>query len=212
VRPAILLTISLILCYLPAPAETIDEVVAAVGDTPILRSDLHLAEAVLLVDLNPAESAADLGSRLLEARIRLELQFRDLEASGTLYRLDIDVAAARASLVGRVGGEETLAPVLAANGLTAADLDELALRIAAVSAFIEQRLRPRVRISSEEVRAAYQELVVGPIEATGEVVPPLEEVQEQLHLLLAERKLNGEIERWLQSAAEQLEVTRFHRR
>ncbi|HPA80169.1 MAG TPA: hypothetical protein PLS95_05085 [Thermoanaerobaculales bacterium] len=210
-KPAILTAISLILCTLPAAAETIDEVVAAVGDTPILRSDLHLAELVRLVDPGPAETAEDLGARLLEARIRLELQFRDLEASGTLYRLDIDVAASRATLVERAGGEEAVAPALAASGLTAADLDELALRVAAVGAFIEQRLRPRVRVGTEEVRAAYQELVARPIEGAGETAPPFEEVQEQLHLLLAERKLNGEIERWLDAAAEQLEVTRFHR-
>jgi len=210
VKPLIAFLICLILLYLPALAETIDEVAAAVGTTPILRSDLRLAELVRLVELDPAESADDFGSRLLEARIRLELQFRDLEASGTLYRLDIDVSSARAALVERAGGDAVIAPALAATGLTAGDLDELALRIAAVDAYVDQRLRPRVRVGSDELRAAYQELVVGPIEGTGETAPPLESVQEQLHLLLAERALNGEIERWLLSAAERFEVTRFH--
>jgi hypothetical protein len=190
-------------------AETVDEVVAAVGTTPILRSDLRLAELVRLTGPGPAESADDGGSRLLEARIRLELQFRDLEASGTLYRLDIDVSSARGALVERAGGEAVVTPALAASGLTTADLDELALRIAVVNAYVEQRLRPRVRVGAEELRAAYEELVVAPIEGTGQTAPPLESVQEQLHLLVAERALNAEIERWLASAAEQFEVTRF---
>jgi hypothetical protein len=111
--------------------------------------------------------------------------------------------------VERAGGDPAIEPALAAYGLTAADLDELALRIAVVSACVGQRLRPRVRVGAEELRAAYEELVVAPIEGTGQTAPPLESVQEQLHLLVAERALNAEIERWLASAAEQFEVTRF---
>lgn len=197
---------------MPVTAETIDEVAAAVGTTPILRSDLRLAELVLLEEPAPGESAEDFGTRLLEARIRLELQFRDLEASGTLYRLDIDLGPARARLVERAGGDAAVAAALAANGLTAADLDELALRIAVVDAFIEQRLRPRVRVGADELAAAYQELVAGPIDAAGQSPPALESVQEELHRLLAERALNDEIERWHLAASEQIEVTRFHRR
>lgn len=204
--------ISLILLHLPVEAEVIDEVAAAVGTTPILRSDLRLAELVRLEEPEPGESAEDFGARLLDARIRLELQFRDLEASGTLYRLDIDVGPARAGLVEQAGGDAAVEAALMANGLTAADLDELALRIAVVDGFIEQRLRPRVRVGTDELRAAYQELVAGPIEAAGQSPPPLESVQEELHRLLAERALNDEIERWLRAATEQIEVTRFQRR
>lgn len=208
-KPLIAALISLILLYLPVSAETVDEVVAAVGTTPILRSDLRLAELVRLVETAPDEPPADHGARLLEARIRLELQFHDLEASGSLYRLDLDVGPARTALVERAGGEATAAAALAANGLTDADLDELALRIAAVNAYVDQRLRPRVRVGSDELRAAYQELVVGPLAGTGEAPPPFESVQEQIHLVLAERALNAEIERWLAAASEQLDVTRF---
>jgi hypothetical protein len=212
VKPSHLVLISLILFHLPAAAETIDEVAAAVGTTPILRSDLRLAELVRLEEPAPGESAEDFGARLLDARIRLELQFRDLEASGTLYRLDLDLGPARARLVERAGGEAAVEAGLAVNGLTSADLDELALRIAVVNAFIEQRLRPRIRVGSDEIRAAYQELVAGPSEAAGQSPPPLESVQGELHRLLAERALNDEIERWLLAAAEQIEVTRFQRR
>lgn len=204
--------ICLILLHLPVEAEVIDEVAAAVGTTPILRSDLRLAELVRLEEPESGESAEEFGARLLDARIRLELQFRDLEASGTLYRLDIDVGPARAGLVERAGGDAAVEAALMANGLTAADLDELALRVAVVDAFIEQRLRPRVRVGSDELAAAYRELVAGPIEAAGQSPPPLESVQEELHRLLAERALNDEIERWLSAATEQIEVTRFHRR
>ena len=109
----------------------------------------------------------------------------------------------------RAGGEDSLLPRLAEHGLTWADLDELSLRMASAAAFAEQRLRPRIRISLEELQAAYQELVVDELEPSGEPVPPLTAVQDQLHQVLVERKLNDEIEQWLESAVDKLEVTRF---
>ena len=100
---------------------------------------------------------------------------------------------------------------LSPNGLSWPDLEELALRIAAVDAYVEQRLRPRVAVSMEEIEAAYQELLVAEIATADEPPPPVAMVQDQLRTLLVERKLNEEIERWLARAEERLEVTRFSR-
>jgi len=197
--------------HLSVAGETIEEVVAAVGNTPILRSDLYLAEAVKLVERNPTESESAYTARLLETRINLELQFRDLEASGTLFRLELDVAEQRAALAARAGGEKALVPRLELEGLTVEDLDELSLRMASANAYIEQRLRPRIRVTAEEIQTTYHDLVVREMEAAGESAPPLEDVQDQVRQLLVERKLNDEIERWLESAAEQHEVTLFYR-
>jgi hypothetical protein len=190
VRRFALILISCISSYLPLLGETIDEVVAAVGNTPILRSDLALAALVRLGEPDDKGSADEDPSRLLA----------------------LDVESARATLVARAGGWDALEPALAAHGLTDADLDELSLRVAAVNAYIEQRLRPRVRVTSEDVKAAYQELIVAEAQRSGGEPPPLESVQDRLHRLLVERSLNDEIERWLESAAEQNEVTRFHQR
>jgi hypothetical protein len=63
----------------------------------------------------------------------------------------------------------------------------------------------------DEIEAAYQQLLVDEIAASDEPVPPLAAVREQLHLILVERKLNDEIERWLARARERQEVLRFSR-
>jgi hypothetical protein len=204
-----LLLIPLIASHFAVAQLIIEEVVAVVGATPILRSDVSLAELVRLLESDPGESRSSYRSRLLGARVRLELQYRDLADSGTLYRLSIDVETARATMVERAGGEEHLRIRMEEFGLAWVDLDELGLRIAAAAAYTEQRLRPRVRVSLEELQTAYQELVVSELEQDGQPVPPLTEVRDQLHQLLVERKLNTEIERWLESAAERHEVTRF---
>ena len=203
--------IFLILCHLPANGETIEEVVAAVGATPILHSDIVLAQLVVLVDPTPGESQSAYASRLLDARINLELQFRDLEESGTLYRLEFDVAASRKTLTERAGGETVVSAELESHGLTPGDLEELSLRQASATAYIEQRLQPRIRVTTEEIQTTYQDVLVAEMDAAGQTSPPLDEVQDQIRRLLMERKLNDEIEAWLATAAEQHEVTRFYR-
>jgi len=191
--------------------ETVEEVLAVVGSTPILLSDVDLAALVRLVDVEPFETADSYRSRLLDARVRLEIEFRDIEDSGLLLRLELDPQRARQRLIQRGGGEAALFGEFEEHGLQAADLDELALRVAAVDAFVQQRLRPRISVNMDEIEAAYQQLLVDEIAASDEPVPPLATVREQLHQLLVERKLNDEIERWLARARERQEVLQFNR-
>lgn len=189
--------------------ETVEEVLAVVGSTPILLSDVELAALVRLIDAEPFESAEAYRARILDTRIRLEIEFRDIEEGGLLLRLELDPARARQRLIERGGGEAQLLDEFEGTGLQMADLDELALRVAAVDAFVQQRLRPRVSVNMDEIEAAYQQLLVDEIAASDEPVPPLAVVRDRLHQILVERKLNEEIERWLARAMERQEVLRF---
>ena len=191
--------------------ETVEEVLAVVGNTPILLSDVELAALIRLVDTEPDEPADTYRSRLLDARIRLEIEFRDIEDGGLLLRLDLDPQRARQLLIERGGGEARLDREFEARGLVTADLDELVLRVAAVDAFVQQRLRPRISVNMDEIEAAYQQLLVDEIATSDEPIPPLATVRDQLYQLLVERKLNDEIERWLARAMERQEVLRFSR-
>jgi len=188
--------------------QTVEEVLAVVGDTPILHSDVELAVLLEFVDREPVETHR---SRVLDARIRLEIEFRDLEDGGLLYRLELDTTKVRESLIAGAGGEEALDRKLLANGLVWPDVNELVLRIAAVNAFVDQRLLPRVSVSMEEIEAAYQDLLVKEIAASDESIPPLATVREHLRQILVARKLNDEIERWVVRASERQEVMRFSR-
>lgn len=190
--------------------EPVEEVVAVVDRTPLLRSDIDLAELLKLVDRPVGATETDYRSALLEARIQLEVQFRDLEATGVLYRLELDVAGVRRAVLSAAGNMDSLSDELAAAGLGDADIDELALRICASNAYAEQRLRPRISVTLEEIETAYRNLAVE-LESQGEIAPPLTSVQDQLSRLIAERKLNDEIERWVARALEEREVTRFVR-
>jgi hypothetical protein len=188
--------------------EIVEEVLAVVGDTPILHSDVELALLLDIVEREPVETQR---SRVLDARIRLEIEFRDLEDGGLLYRLELDTTEVRESLIAGAGGEEALDRNLSANGLVWPDVDELVLRIAAVNAFVDQRLLPRISVSMEEIEAAYQDLLVKEIAASDESIPPLATVSGHLRQILVARKLNDEIERWVERASERQEIMRFSR-
>lgn len=213
-KPATTIIILLILGHLTAAQglvrEAVEEVVAVVDRTPILASDIDLTELLDIPAHTPSGSETDRWSALLDARIRLEVQFRDLETSGVLYRLDLDVAGVRRSLLDSVGGIEAIREDLLTTGLDDSDLDELALRICAVNAYAEQRLRPRISVSLQEIEAAYRDFAAE-ITSAGEEAPSMTAVNEQLHRLVAERKLNDEIERWVERASDEREVTRFVR-
>jgi hypothetical protein len=198
-----LLSVALLLTVVASA--TVEEVVAVVGRTPILASDLALARMVALVVPGAGEPDASYASRLLEARIRLELQYRHLEETGILYRLSFDPGVAADHLARGLGPEPDAR--LAESGLGRDDLHELAVRLAATTAYVEQRLRARVHVSASEVEVEYARLLDGT--GSREAPPPLFEITDRVQQLLTERKLNTEIERWLEQARERVEVTRF---
>ncbi len=198
----------LFLC-LTGPAlagEPVEEVLAEVSGTPILRSDLELAWAVALLERTKDESEAAYRDRLLETRINLELQLRDIEESGALYKIEVEVGPSLELLSSRLGGAAEIAPRLTPLGLTVSDLEELALRLAAANAYVEQRLRPTVVVDPEELETAYEQLF-GELSSADR--PPLATVRDQVQSLLVQRKLNAEIESWLEQARQRHEVVRF---
>jgi hypothetical protein len=197
--------------YFQTSAEVIEEVLAVIGDSPILASDVALAMSVELVPKEPGEATVDYRERILGALVRLELQFQDLEASASLHRLVIDDQLHFSRLRERCVEGDRLRGDLVELGLRPGDIEALAYRVAAVSAYVDQRLRPRITVTYSEIESTYLEEVAEPIRAQGAEPPALITVRDQLVELVTERKLNAEIERWLGQARERQEVTRFGR-
>ncbi len=201
-------------------AQLLDRVVAVVNNRPILESDIVLARLCRLVPGLDQVPPAEARSKLVEARVRLEVQYQDLVASGTIYRLRFDPEPTYHDLLTRAGlvtgtakapatpaKGSAAARKLAASGLTLDDIHELAVRIAAVNAYVKDRLRPQIRITLPELRLAYQQMLALQITARGETPPPITAVQSRLRQVLVERKLNTMIETWTSQARNRLDVT-----
>ncbi len=179
--------------------ELVDAIVAVVDSAPILASDLELAR---LVDLAPSDE-------VFTARVALELQYQDLVASGALYRLELDVGARRAELKAALGLPARELSPLQGTGLTEDDLEQLAIRLAARDAFVEQRLRPRVRVTLDDLRTAYRDEVVPSVEDANVPVPELETVAGQLREVLVARRLTEQVEQWMAEIRTRHEVVRY---
>ena len=98
---------------------------------------------------------------------------------------------------------------LGSRGLEWEDLESLALRVAAVQIWVTRHLRPRVTVTTGDVEEAYVRVIVEPMQRAGATPPSLAHVNEDLRRLVAEEKLNAEIERWLDQCRERHRVTRF---
>lgn len=188
--------------------EVVDQVLAVVNQNPILQSDLALARLVRLVDAPPADDDRS-PFEGLDARIRLEIQYLDLVASGAERRLDIDLAPVVEQMTQRAGGRDRLRVDLARHGLEWQDVEALALRVAMVRAWIDRHLRPRVSLTVRDIEEAYQRVIVEPMIQAGEEPPSMATVNDRLRTLVLEEKLNEEIERWSNQARERTRVTRF---
>ncbi len=194
---------------LPTRAEEVERVLALVNGVPILASDAELAEVAGLVPRLPNESEADYRRAVVEALIALELRFQDLERSRLVERLSPDLETAWHRVVANAGGEDALSAKLAASGLSEGDLRRLVRRAAAVEAYVAKRFAASLRVTGEEVEAAYREAFSSRSEASP--APPLDQVRPQLEALVREKKLLSEVERWTRELESRSEVTRYLR-
>ena len=97
-----------------------------------------------------------MAARLLDARIRLELQFRDLEAAGALHRMEIDRRPALDRLTVSVGGAEQLLGRLEAQGRYAEFIDrwthkDFQAYVRALLALVDEHPHPRQQAMFNEV-------------------------------------------------------------
>lgn len=213
IQPVVLLVLlGILLSCQPIPAaEVVDQVLATVDRAPILESDLILAGLVGLGEPAPVSPplTREQRSRLLTHRIELQLEFEDLRSSGSLPGLEIDVEDEVNRICAAAGGEETLNHRLEKHHLSRQDVEALAFRIAATRAWVETRLRARVRVRPEDLEEAYRRELVIPLQARGQKAPPAATVEAELRRLVEEEKLNVLIQRWLDEARKSHEVLRF---
>jgi hypothetical protein len=203
--------LTLVLAVLLAGGVEVERVLALVGGTPILASDLELAEAARLVPRAAGEDDAAHRSAAIDALVALELRWQDLETAAMVSRVQVDLDAAWAATITRAGGEDSLQARLAAIGLPEAALRELVRRAAIVQAYVGVRFAPFVRPSPEEVEQTFRDELAPALRAKGQPVPELAAVRAEVEALVRERKLTAEVERWTADLARRIEVVRYVR-
>jgi hypothetical protein len=163
--------------------ELVDRILAVVNDSPLLLSEVKAVEALRSLDRRQA----------LEAAIDERLMYQEASRLPQATVSEEEVQEAVRSLL---EGRDELA-----ERVSLAELGRLVRRQSSILKYIDFRFRPQVRVTDEEVRAAWNEAFQGAPEG-----PPFEEAAPGLRERLERRQLDQRIEEWIRDLRGRAEV------
>lgn len=197
----------------PRP-QTLDRIAAVVGDDILLESDVDRYAALGVVERRAGEGDAVYRERILNERIVELLRERELRKTAGFTPDARDVEVRYRAVADRVSKERGIpfASVLAAAGVTRDEAFDWTRRGIAIETFVQERLLPTVKVTDEEMAAFYSGPFQDEARSRGLAeVPKLREVEDQVRVLLRERKLNAEIERWTEELRKKTRVLVYRR-
>lgn len=202
-----LCTLALLLAT--SQAEVVDRTIAVVNNHVITWSDLDAQ--MRFEALENGRALKDLGEAERRTAFEHLVQYRILrdQMQGTppaqASEVDSRVAEVRAGL--HVDKDEAKwAAALAHYGLSAAELRDMVTNQVEIMDFMEFRMRPLVRVTRQEVDDYYSQTLVPQVVAKGQAPESLEEMTPKIRELLAEQKMNQELEKWLATLRAQASV------
>ena len=85
-------------------------------------------------------------------------------------------------------------------------MKQLVARQLMVVTYVEERLGPRVFVGIDDITAYYDGVLTAEMAATGQPLPPLQGVREQIREVLKQQRLNEEIDRWTEELRQQADI------
>ena len=186
----------------PGRGQTVDRVVASVGNTAITSSDVENEFRLeLFLDGKPlADSDPDMAT-LNQVRDRLiDRVLLDEEAQASEIKVAPDDPAVDQRLDEIRKKFANLAAYQA--GLKALPMTEAGLREdlaeqQTILHLIDRRLRPEAAVEPSEIEAYYRNTLVPELARQRQPVPPLAEVTDRIREILVQQKIGGLLEDWL---------------
>jgi hypothetical protein len=195
-------------------AQVLDRIAAAVGDDILLESDVDRYAALGVVERRVGEDDDAYRERILNERVVELLRERELRKTAGFTPDARDVESRYRAVADRISRERGVpfADVLAAAGVSRDEAIDWTRRGLAIETYVQERLLPAVKVSDEEMAAFYS----GPFQVEAKSrglaeVPPLREVEDQVRVLLRERKLTAETERWTEELRQKTRVVLYRR-
>jgi hypothetical protein len=186
-----------------AARETLDRVVASIGNVAVTESDVEAEyRFALFQEGRPPDGVPDSHDfeqslqRLIDQRLlSLEAQSMSLEAEGLVEQANTILGDIRT----KFGSEEAFRDARRALGMTDQTILERLTEQARILRLIDQRLRPAAWVEPAEIEAYYRTVFL-PEHARRRSEPPprLEEVETEIREILVQRKMDQLLSEWLE--------------
>jgi len=187
-----------------ALGETVDRVVAAVGDKAITASDVEAEYRIeLLLDgKNPAGSEPD-GSTLNQVRDRL-IDRALLEKEAAVDNIEVApkdpaVDERLKALLQKFPNPDAFRAGLGKTGLTESAFRRYLAAEERVLRVIDERLRPQAAVEPSEIETYYRESLVPQLARQSQSPPPLAEVESRIREVLTQQKIDKLLTEWLKT-------------
>jgi peptidyl-prolyl cis-trans isomerase SurA len=198
-----------LLAALPAVAEEIDRLIAAVNGRVIVEGDLNLARNLNALYLFGQSRVPLSRGQETDRLIELELLRQELEnfpiAPADQTTIEARLAELRSGYA-EVGGLEAM---LRRVGLQYPELVDYVRLQASIWRFVDLRFRPFVSVSADEIKAYYGDTLVPKLRQGGATVPPLPEVSSRIEEILREQKVNSALDQWIQDVRRHSRIEYF---
>jgi hypothetical protein len=173
-----------------------DKILAVVDEDPILASDVTRAVKLGLAQPSSGEAPAAFQKRLLSQLIDERVRFHEVDRFGFTEVPVDDIEAQVKKIHAGFPDERAFQKALAEVGLNLQGLRQLVTRQLLVVTYVEERLGPRVFISSDDINKYYRTVLTPEMQKRGQPLPPPDDVRDSIRDLLHQQKLNEEMAKW----------------
>lgn len=208
-----LTTVILVLmsCSMCAAQQVVDKMVATVNagvKTELITYSDLMWQLALQPDTPLDNPRSEELNRALRLLIDQRLILQEAEKLPTIVPTPAEIADARAELARHFSSEPVFRERLQRVGLTSEKLDEIIDQRLRMEKYLDFRFRNFVVISQKEIADYYRDVYVPRLKARnpGRIVPPLEQVRDEIEKTLMEAKIESDTDAFLDTLRERAEI------
>jgi SurA N-terminal domain. len=180
----------------PLPAVTVDRIAAVIDRQILTVSEISQMATIRFLPRGKGQSEDDYRHEILDTLIAQALRFRDVERFGAQDIPKDSIEARLHEIQSRFDSPAAFDAALATSQLSLDEVRALIKRQLQVEAYIQERFAPMVFVSSDEIEAYYSGTWSAQRKSRGLLVPPLNDVREEIRTAIRSQALQKEIETW----------------
>lgn len=211
-RAQIVFALFVVACVCQA-ADVVDRILVTVNGKALVESELD--ESMRFEALQAVKPLSSIGKvdreAALERLIDREIIRQQVQSLFQPSQAAIEEEEGRLrALYPSAHSDDGWSRVLATYGFTREQfLSALSERLQVLN-FVELRVRPTVKVSSNDVETYYREHLVPQVKAMGAEPDPLEAVAPKIERLLSEQKMNEVFSAWMANLRSQSNIRKLH--